>query len=150
MVVCDSICLLFFCLGHWVFGYQYFFSALELESIVKRQRKRYTYKQNVLVTNVVVITGVYVISLLFLISKVKDFSAFTYATYVLSWNLIFDSACTIMVTIAVLKIDQIYGCLPSHVKHSKLMIWSHLILFNVYNAAEFGLLIANISLALNP
>jgi len=47
--------------------------------------------------------------------------------------------CTIMVTVAVIKINKISDRLPMHIHHNVAMIWSHLILFNLYNIVEICL-----------
>ena len=61
---------------------------------------------------------------------------FLYGLWIFSLNLVVCMVCTIMVTIAVIKINKISNMLPSHINHNVAMIWSHLIFFNLYNSVE--------------
>lgn len=74
------------------------------------------------------------------IANMGDLNFFTLIT--LSCGLLSDTICTVMITIAVLNIGKISKMLPDHIKHSKTMIWSHIILFNLFNVLQV-LLVAN-------
>ena len=60
----------------------------------------------------------------------------TFIVVSLTFNFVFDCICTVMVTLAIIKISKISNMLPHHVKHSKVMIWSHIVLFNLFNLIE--------------
>ena len=75
---------------------------------------------------------------------------FTFFVVSLTFNFIFDTICTVMVTLAIIKINKISNMLPNHIKHSKVMIWSHIILFNLFNIFEMVVVAFNWSYILNP
>lgn len=56
-----------------------------------------------------------------------------------SLNSLISIVCTIMVTIGVIKISKISDKLPSHIHHNVVMIWLHLILFNLFCIVEICL-----------
>ena len=58
-----------------------------------------------------------------------------------SINLAVNIVCSILVTYSVITISQITSKLPHHLKDDTNMIWSHLILFNLFTAFEFALVI---------
>ena len=130
-----------FSVGHWIFSFQYFFSALEIEAIMERENSRYKHKYLIFWTgNVFICISYLVLCCVSLDPNIPNLNTlFEYLVWIFSLNLVIDMVCTIMVTIAVIKINKISNMLPSHIHHNVAMIWSHLICFNVYNIVEVGL-----------
>jgi hypothetical protein len=100
-------------------------------------------KAKVLWSGIVVICALnllYTILGCFGIANMGDLNFFSLITLIS--GLVIDIICTVMITIAVLNIGRISKMLPDHIKHSKTMIWSHIILFNLLNILQV-LVVAN-------
>ena len=83
---------------------------------------------------------VYTVLGCFGIANMGDLNFFSLITLIS--GLLIDTICTVMITIAVLNIGKISKMLPDHIKHSKTMIWSHIILFILFNVLQV-LVVAN-------
>jgi len=144
VIILDTSQYMTFSLGHWIFSYQYLFSSIELKKIMQRtQGPSEDLKKKVLWSGIAVICAQNILFVIFGccdIAKMGDINLFSLVT--LLAGLIFDTVCTVMITIAVLNIGKISRMLPSHIKHSKTMIWSHIILFNLLNVLQI-LVVAN-------
>jgi len=71
-----------------------------------------------------------------------------YEIVLLTFNFIYDAICTVMVTLAIINISNISNMLPQHIRHNKVMIWSHIVLFNLFNLIELVLVAVNWSVLL--
>lgn len=116
---------------------------MELEQIIQRKRERFKYKNTVLqIGALVTVLASLLPGILYLAKLVDELP--TFMAYVFGVNLILETVVTYMVIVAVRKISKIYGMLPSHIKHSKIMIWTHIILFSLMIFFSLALLIGNI------
>jgi hypothetical protein len=98
----------------------------------------------VLWSGIGIITVTFFTLTIFSISDVWSLNnVYTFFVVSLTFNLVFDTICTVMVTLAIIKISKISGMLPSHIKHSKAMIWSHIVLFNLFNIVELVVVALN-------
>jgi len=85
--------------------------------------------------------GIGIISLTYLICIVLNLAGVlsnidSFGVVALTLNFIYDSIVTVMVTLAIIKISKISKMLPRHIKHNKVMIWSHIVLFNLFSLIE--------------
>ena len=117
-------------IAHWMFSWQYFESALDIESLISHKKPiRRKLRAYIYVGFVIFIVVAYLVSLVMELTKLRN-GTFVFGESSTFMFAFFGLVTTILLLYAVLKIRGIIARFP-HLKRSNKMMSAHLIMFTL-------------------